>query len=189
MNRSIFAGLVVVIVASLCMTNAQAYERRFERGYETSRSAVHYDRARVVAVRPIRQITRTAIPRQVCHHQQVQRSYREGADPGAYMITGTIIGGVLGNQIGRGSGRKAATVAGTALGAVIGHDMGRERGHAQVHEYYPQRHCYTEHRYLEEEHIVAYRVTYVYRGREYTQEMDYDPGPYVQVRVNVAPLH
>jgi uncharacterized protein YcfJ len=34
-----------------------------------------------------------------------------------------------------------------------------------------------------EEQVDGYRVTYVYRGREYTTRMAYDPGSKVRIRV------
>jgi uncharacterized protein YcfJ len=40
-----------------------------------------------------------------------------------------------------------------------------------------------------EERVVAYRVTYLYRGRELTTEMPHDPGNRIRVGVDVHPLY
>ena len=43
--------------------------------------------------------------------------------------------------------------------------------------------------YTEEERVVGYDVAYRYNGRTYETRTDYDPGPSLRVRVDVAPEH
>ena len=156
---------------------AQAYDRP---------GGVFYDQARVVDVRPIKEIVRVASPREECWTEPVRHVHRTGPDTGTYALTGTIIGGVLGHQIGKGDTRRAATAIGTVAGAMIGADMARNRQQTQVYTAHEQ-HCRVVNRYYEEERHAGYRVTYRYQGREYTRNMSYNPGSTVRVRVSVAP--
>ncbi len=156
---------------------AQAYDRP---------SGVFYDQARVVDVRPVIEVVRVAAPGQECWTEPVRHVQQTGPDTGMYTLTGTIIGGVLGNQIGKGNGRRTATAVGTVAGAMIGSDMARSRQQTRVYTTHEQ-HCRTVERFYEEERHAGYRVTYRYRGQEYTRTMAYDPGDTVRVRVAVDP--
>jgi uncharacterized protein YcfJ len=177
MNTAI-AVTALALAALTAAAGAKAYDRP---------GGVFYDQARVVDVRPIREVVRVAAPHQECWSEPVRHVHRSGPDTGVYALTGTVIGGVLGNQIGKGNGRKAATAVGSVAGALIGSDMARNRQQTRVIAT-EERHCRTVERFYEEERHAGYRVTYRYHGQDYTRTMDYDPGSTVRVRVAVDPV-
>jgi uncharacterized protein YcfJ len=169
-------ALIPLALAGLAVSGvAQAYDRH---------GGVFYDQARVVDVRPIKEIVRVASPQQECWTEPVRHVQRTGPDSGAYALTGTLIGGVLGNQIGKGDTRRAATAVGAVAGAVIGSDMARNRQQTRVYTTHEQ-HCRVVDRFYEEERHAGYRVTYRYQGKEYTRNMAYHPGSTVRVKVAV----
>lgn len=159
---------------------------RWNRGYEVVeyRDArevrEEYDYARVVDVDPI--VHRVAVdsPQRDCWYEDRQvYAQPRSATP---TVLGAIIGGVIGHQFGSGHSRNVGTVAGAVLGASVGHDAsardaGVETRSVQRCEVSTQRDW--------EERVDGYRVTYVYRGREYHTVMPYDPGNRVQVRVGM----
>lgn len=176
--KPVFA-LIPLTLAGIALSGAvQAYDRP---------GGVFYDTARVVDVRPIKEVVRVASPHQECWTEPVRHVHRTGPDSGAYALTGTLIGGVLGNQIGRGDTRRAATAVGAVAGAVIGSDMARNRQQTRVYTSHEQ-HCQVVDRYYEEERHAGYRVTYRYQGQEYTRNMAHHPGSTVRVRVAVDPM-
>jgi len=168
-------AVISLALASLASGAAQAYDRT---------AAVYYDQARVVDVRPVKELVRVAAPQQECWTQPVRHVRQTGPSTGAYTLSGTLLGGVLGNQIGKGDGRKVATVVGSVAGAMVGNSMGQSRQRTEVYTSQEQ-HCQTVDRFYEEERHAGYRVTYRYQGRDYTRHMDYDPGSTVRVRVAV----
>jgi uncharacterized protein YcfJ len=88
-------------------------------------------------------------------------------------IIGAIVGGVVGNQIGKGSGKDIATGVGVIGGAIAGNEV--QNGVRT------QQRCTP---YVEtQSRIVGYNVTFEFGGRQYTQQMSYDPGVYVTVSV------
>ena len=142
------------------------------------------DKAKVVDVKPIIEVVRVPTEHRDCWDEEV-RGYERGGGNGTGMLTGTIIGGVIGSQMGHGDGRRAATIAGTIIGAAVGHDVDRQ---ARARPYNHTEHrCQVRTEYYEEERTRGYRVTYRYHGETFVTRMDHDPGPFVRVRVDVAP--
>ena len=101
-------------------------------------------------------------------------------------VLGAVVGGALGHRIGDSHGDpKVAAVAGGLLGASLGRDIGhrvrenqrlRIEGPCRVRQYEETR-----------RQLVEYKVTYRYNGAVHLARMDYDPGDWVKLDVNVAP--
>ncbi|MDR3426796.1 MULTISPECIES: glycine zipper 2TM domain-containing protein [Silvimonas] len=138
------------------------------------------DYARVVNSTAI--VQRVNTPHQECwtENQQVQTQNQSGGVLGT--IIGGVAGGVLGHQVGGGRGKDAATVAGTIGGALIGNSVGS--GQPQVQNQQVQR-C----RQVDgwQDQVTGYRVTYDYKGRQFTANMPQQPGDRIPVEVNVTP--
>jgi uncharacterized protein YcfJ len=146
------------------------------------------DHARVRAVEP--QYETVQVPRNECTSQWVTEQPAPVVQSGGYggAIVGGVAGGLIGNQVGRGHGREAATAAGAIVGAIAG-DRISNNGPvvapqpAQAREV---RSCRTV--YDNENRLTGYRVTYEYRGNEYSTLMRDQPGATIPVRVSVTPL-
>lgn len=158
------------------------------------------DRARVIHVEPIHHTVRIPDRHRECWDEEVydtrydNHNYRHNSDDvsgGEGLIAGGIIGGVIGNQVGKGDGNKAATVLGTIVGATVGHEMAKGGSNYSEPQRYPttRQRCSSRSDYYEEQRAAGYRVTYRYQGQEFTRHMDYHPGRWVEVRVNVTPRH
>ena len=124
-------------------------------------------------------------PREQCWTERVTTDEyvdRNGVPLGA--IVGGITGGVLGNQIG--SGRDVATVGGALAGAAIGNSFDRERAGIEIA---PVTRDVERCRSVDvgRDALDGYDVTYRYQNRDITTRLPYDPGPRLQVRVDVAP--
>lgn len=134
---------------------------------------------RVVSSTPV--VQQVVVPRQVCQNQTVTVP---GQKSGAGALIGGIAGGAVGNAIGDGSGRALATAIGLVGGAVVGHRI--EGGSPPQTQTVQQ--CSTQN--FQENRVVAYNVVYEYAGRQYSTQMQHDPGPFVRLSitpVNAAP--
>ena len=152
-------------------------------GYPAAAGAAFHDRARVVDVKPLKEIVRVPVTDRECWTEETVRPARRSP---AGIVAGGIIGGVVGNSLGHGHrDRGLATAAGTVIGGVIGNAMANSRPSTRVER---ERHCRVAEKYYEEERISGYLVTYRYRGREFTREMAERPGRFVTVRVMVEPV-
>lgn len=145
------------------------------------------DRARVQDVQPQYQVVQ--VPRQECSSQWVQDAPQAVSGERGYggAIVGGVAGGLLGNQVGKGHGREAATAAGAVIGAIAGDRI--QNSQPQVVQAPPPREvrsCRTVHD--QQQQLTGYRVTYEYRGNEYTTVLREQPGRTLPVRVSVTPL-
>ncbi|MDB5900514.1 MAG: 17 kDa surface antigen [Ramlibacter sp.] len=143
------------------------------------------DNARVRSVDP--QYENVQVPRNECSTQQVIEQRPGSASPNVGgILIGGVAGALLGNQVGKGHGREAATAAGAVAGAVVGDRM------AGGYQAPPQQFArdVTTCRQVNDmqSRLVGYRVTYEYRGHEYTTVLPRDPGPSLPVRVSVEPV-
>ncbi len=117
-------------------------------------------------------------------------------------IVGGLAGGVLGHQVGGGSGKDVATALGVVLGAMAGdqiqnrdtrsqYDNGQYsnsqygNGGYETAQREVQR-CRTV--YDAQTRVTGYRVSYDYRGQNYTTFMRTNPGNSLPVRVSVEPI-
>jgi uncharacterized protein YcfJ len=151
--------------------------RPYEQGATQPTAPAGGDRGTVISVTPI--VQQVAVPRQVCYDEQVAV---QRPPSGAGALVGAIAGGAFGHAIGSGAGQAAATAIGAFGGAVVGNNVEAVGQPAQVHT---ARRCTTQSAY--EDRTTAYNVVYEYAGRQYSAQMRQDPGPYVQVQVQVAP--
>lgn len=130
---------------------------------------------RVISSVPVMQ--QVAVPRQVCTNEEV---YVPGAKSGAGAVMGGIAGGVIGNQVGGGAGRAVATMIGIVGGAALGNSI---EGGGEPRTQLQQR-CTTQTTY--ETQTMGYNVTYEYAGKQYTVQMQQDPGAWVPLQVAPA---
>lgn len=130
------------------------------------------ERGRVISSTPV--IQQVAVPREVCQNVSVREP---GRTSGAGALMGGIAGGAMGNAIGGGSGRAAATALGIFGGAILGNRI-EGRSPDQVRTV---QECSTQTVYQNE--TVAYNVVYEYAGRQYSVQMDQEPGRFVPVSV------
>jgi uncharacterized protein YcfJ len=155
----------------------------------TGAVAVHaetfVDNARVRAVEP--QYENVATPRQECSTQVIneQRPVGGGQNYGGAVLGG-VVGGLLGNQVGGGHGREAATAAGAVVGALTGDRLANNQ--PQQYQVVPREvtSCRTVNDM--QQRLTGYRVTYDWRGQEYTTFMRDNPGRDMRVRVSVEPV-
>jgi uncharacterized protein YcfJ len=142
--------------------------------------------AKVVNARPVYETVRYPVDQEVCWDEEVWRR-QPAARSATPVIVGSIIGGVIGNQFGGGNGKVALTAAGAVLGGSIGNDVSHRRnpdGYYVVTE----RRCTVETDWRTEQRIVAWDVTYKYRGDLYQTRLREQPGDRIRVRVQVDPL-
>lgn len=145
-----------------------------------------YDQAKVLRVEPIITTVSVAVPQRECYQEEVRTPVYTQRSDGAALVGG-IIGGVLGHNLGHGRHRGGATVAGTIIGAAVGKSMARGQDTYYENVSYVDR-CDVHTSYQTEERIDGYNVTYRYKGETYSTRMDYDPGQFIKVRVNVSPV-
>ena len=187
--------MAIVLLATLTIP---AWAGQNERRYAvTSSYGSQYDYARVIDAQPVIEVVRIPGQGQVCRDQTVQRRVSEYRSP-APVILGAVIGGVIGNQLSRGHGhrhdhwrghrRAAATFAGAAIGGVVASEIQYSRYPAR---YYTEnvRVCGPETHWRHEERVVAWDVSWKYRGRVYHSRMTEPPGDRIRVRVNVDPVY
>ncbi|MBY6203608.1 glycine zipper 2TM domain-containing protein [Halomonas denitrificans] len=176
MNTRIAGLSAALLAAALAAAPADASHRHGE-----------VVRVRVIDVHPVYAYEEIPVERDVCR----QELRRRGPNPAAGAIAGALVGGVIGdrmgNRFGDGRGQRAVTVAGAALGAAVGHEVGRDlaRHHGRV---VPVRRCDVVVHYETREVLVGYDVAYRYGGRVRHVRMDHDPGPSIDVEVDVRPL-
>lgn len=169
MNKRILAGLVIAALGAATAVQAGG---RHDRDHDRHRD--RHERARVVQVEPIYERVRHSVPVEQCWDERVR--YSRGADRTGAAIAGGVVGAVIGNQIG--DGRGAATVVGAIAGAAIVSELagdGRRARDGHV------RRCEVRHEPRFEQRVVAYRVTYVHRGRRDVARLAYDPGRYIEL--------
>jgi len=168
-----------------------------------------YDYAKVIDVQPVIEIVRVPEDRQVCREVPVQRRVTEYRSPGP-AIFGAILGGIIGNQLSRGHGhghgykygrghgyrhgyghsynRTAATIAGATIGGVIATGVQYRKYPAKYYSDITQV-CNTETSWRSEERVVAWDVSWKYRGQIYHSRMDEPPGERIRIRVSVDPVY
>ena len=145
------------------------------------------DRARVQAVEP--QYEQVQVPREQCTSQWVTEPVAAPAMGGTGyggVILGGVAGGLLGNQVGKGHGREAATAAGAVIGAIAGDRIANQQAQPQQMVQREVRSCRTVHDI--QQRPAGWRVTYEYRGQQYTTVTREQPGTTLPVRVSVTPL-
>jgi uncharacterized protein YcfJ len=138
------------------------------------------DRARVISTTPIYETVNE--PKRSCwietlgHNEYMRQDRSYGG-----AIIGSVVGGLLGSQFGKGNGKVAAAAVGAATGAMVGDNVGNDRhahGPSQVER------CSVQDNYRQV--LSGYNVSYEYGGKTFATTLPYDPGRFLDVRVNVA---
>lgn len=200
--------VALIATAMLVAGVAQAGERYgSDRERYVSHDQPRYDLAEVVRVEPIIEIVSEPVYSQHCYEQPVYETVYEQDYYGDYYgsghvgghgerVLGAIAGGLLGNQFGHGGGRVAATFFGTVLGdALVADHQQRHAGNDSAYRgRYPvgerisyRERCDTHTRYVNEERVRSFAVTYRYQGALYHARTAFDPGDSLRVRVDVLP--
>lgn len=147
----------------------------------------NYAVAPVVASHAIYEVVEVSVPSQQCWEEEI--AAQEGYNSRTPLLISTIIGGAIGNAVGHSKSNKRV---GAVVGAVLGHSIGRDimqnqaRGRAGTVEIVQR--CETVYQRLEEERLMGYQVTYLYNGEEFSIRTESDPGPEIQLRVDVQPM-
>ena len=180
-------ALVTALGATLATASIAQADDYFDEG--------RIDYARVIHVTPITKTVEVSNPVERCWDKQVAYNTPRYNSHSGYVhrneAYGAIIGAVVGNQVAKkSSNRKAATVAGAVIGTMIGNDMKKKKqGYYNNHvSYKTVKHCEVQQNVSYEETVVAYKVRYKYRGKEYTTRMNHHPGDRIKVRVSVTPV-
>ena len=101
-------------------------------------------------------------------------------------ILGAVIGGALGHKIGDAHGDPgAAAIAGGLIGASVGHNI--DRRHSYNRQLLVAGPCRSDRHSETVRELVEYKVTYRYNGKVHEARMDYDPGKWVKLNVDVSP--
>ncbi len=142
--------------------------------------------AEVIEATPVRQEVRIPESGEACWDEEVYREVRarHSATP---RILGAILGGVVGNQFGGGSGRDLMTAAGAALGSSVAADQ-QHRNNPDRYYASTERRCAEQKSWRIEERIIAWDVTYEYRGETYQARVTDAPGDRIRIRVDVTPV-
>ena len=129
--------------------------------------------ARVLASVPI--VQQVTVPRQVCTPQQI---VTPAPKTGTGAVIGAVAGGLMGSLLGKGSSnRGVATAVGAVGGAVVGNQIeGSGQGQLQT-----VQQCGMQN--FIEDQVTGYDVTYEYAGKQYTNRMNVEPGPYVRLQI------
>jgi uncharacterized protein YcfJ len=149
------------------------------------------DYGRVIHVEPVYRTYKA--PRD--HHSCVQYDH---SIPVRTSYTGTILGAVIGGALGHAIGDAhgdpdTAAIAGGLIGASFGHSVDRRNSYnRQLLVTGPCRSDHAsdhrrDHRRKTVRELVEYKVTYRYNGRIHKARMDYDPGEWVKLNVNISP--
>jgi uncharacterized protein YcfJ len=180
--------LSLALIPALALTAGAAFAESFN------------DAARVVSVRPVTE--RIPVSREECWNDR-QRGYEErrvtrsdtGAAIGPGTVLGAVVGGVIGHQFGNSSGgRDRGTAAGAIVGGLVGNQVDRSnapppRETVEVERVPVERNverCRTINEVREA--TLGFDVLYDYRGRQFATRLPHDPGPRLQVRVDVTPV-
>jgi uncharacterized protein YcfJ len=138
-------------------------------------TAQSQEMARVIASTPV--IQQVTVPRQVCTETPVVTQRQRS---GAGAVVGALAGGIIGSQIGNGSGQAAATAIGMIGGAILGDQIeGEPAPVVRTATSCAQQVTY-------ENRVVGYTVVYEYAGRQYTTQMNSDPGSYLNIQITPA---
>ena len=162
---------------------AQAHARAADRHERRARRALNPGPGygRVLSVEPV-------YARHAYSRENSCLQWRESERPRKWAPT--VLGGVIGTAVGYklGDGHRdgeLAAIAGGLLGASIGHGVGRQA--AETRSLHVRGPCTPRGREHHDVEPVEYSVRYRYNGRIYEERMDYAPGDWVALNVEVFP--
>ncbi|NND38137.1 MAG: glycine zipper 2TM domain-containing protein [Pseudomonadales bacterium] len=156
------------------------------------------DYARVLSAEPVYETVIDTEPHESCWNERLRpaRHHHRGhyQDRSTPMLVGAILGGALGNELGHHKRNKqVGAVLGGLLGGSIGRDIARQnhdnRGYHQDDRagYRTVQRCETRYQEVEVQKLVAYEVSYRYRGKIYQAQTSEHPGDRLPLRVTVTP--
>lgn len=186
LQKIVAASLVAITIPAGANHDNSRYA---EPGYDHTQ----YSYAKVLSAQPVFETVRIPEQQQVCREEQVRRRVPEHRSP-APAIFGAILGGVIGNQLSRGNGhghshdRAAATFAGATIGGVVGNEIQYSKYPARYYINNEQV-CDTRTSWRNEERVVAWDVSWKFRGQVYNSRMTEQPGDRIPVRVSVSPAY
>lgn len=189
------ASFPLMVAAAITMVSVPVSAGKYR-----SNNNQTYDYAKVINVEPIYETYQVNNPVQHCYDEQVSRPHNRSNlnyDSKTPEILGGIIGGAIGNRVGKRGGGKArdvATVVGAVLGGSIARDVKHNKRNNHSNRHYRQRdyyetvkRCETRDSYTTRQELVAYNVSYKYRGNIFHSQMNDAPGDRIKVKVTVAP--
>ena len=175
MNKILAASLTGI----LAVTSGTALAARWHHD-----DNAYYTRARVIQVEPVITMVHIAVPQRECYQQEVHTPVYTHRSDGAALVGG-LVGGILGHKLGHGRG--GATLAGAIIGSALGRSVTRNTdGYYEAVSYVDR--CEVRNHDQIQQRLVGYDVTYRYHGQDHTARMHYDPGKFIQVRVDVSPV-
>lgn len=182
-HRFRMTGALLLAMVALPVWAGDNQGPRLQRSYDNG----NYEYAKVVNVQPITELVQIPQDQQVCQRELVRRRVPEYRSP-APAIFGSILGGVIGHQFGGGHGKTAATIAGAAIGGAVANNAQNRRYPPRYYTAREQR-CRTETSWISEERVIAWDVSWKYRGKIYHSTMNEPPGDRIRVRVSVEPAY
>ncbi|NNC54081.1 MAG: glycine zipper 2TM domain-containing protein [Pseudomonadales bacterium] len=156
------------------------------------------DYARVLSAEPVYQTVVNTVPQESCWNERARPAhshhrahYQDRSTP---ILIGALLGGALGNELGHHKRNKqVGAVLGGLLGGSIGRDVARQQ-HAErdYHQHNRARYrtverCETRYQEVEVQKLVAYDISYRYRGKLYYAQTAEHPGDRIPLRVTVEP--
>ena len=149
--------------------------------YRDKRDAANY--GRVLDVEPVYRYYKEPVNARSClqydHGRPTYTSHTA-------TVLGAVIGGALGHRIGDSHGDPtAAAVAGGLLGASVGRDIDRRASDNRA--LLVEGPCRVGRSEQTRRQLVEYRVRYRYNGEVHVARMDYHPGDWVKLDVDVTP--
>jgi len=138
---------------------------------------------RVLAVEPVYRYYKEPVNAHSCI--RIQQSPR-GFTSYTGTVLGAVVGAALGHRVGDAHGDPtAAAVAGGVLGASVGRDIQRRSQLKRVLRV--EGPCRLRQQEETRRQLVEYMVTYRYNGAVHSARMDYDPGEWIKLDVDVTP--
>jgi uncharacterized protein YcfJ len=184
--KTLNKALIGLLVGSISLTACAGQYNN--KPHSTNRHSTHvfYDFVPVQAVTPVYGRVEQRIPTQYCSPQTNYSTshYSSPRNSATSTIIGGLIGGAIGNNLGHNkSNKRVGAAAGAILGAAIASDL----NHSQSYNSYNNNRCSTryESRYTQE--VIAYNVSYQYRGQVYHTRTQQHPGNRIKVKLQFEP--
>ncbi len=178
-NKSLMSLLAVVSSVVLLSSVAQAKKGHYQSHNE------QYAYATVLTAEPIIKVFNVAEPEQQCFKERVS-VYQPARANNTNRLFATILGAAIGNAVGhKKSNKHVGTVVGAMIGASIADDVAA-RNSGYTRQQWVKR-CETVSVNYQQERVIGYRVTYLFRGETYTTRLKRDPGNSLRVRLSITP--